>query len=322
MKFTLLPLKGNLFGRKRLPRSSKILLVMKLTTLLLVLAFMQVHATGFAQKVTLSRNNISLEKVFHEIHKQTGYKFLWTEEQLANSKNVDVRLDNVRLLDALKTVFKGQPLEYRISNKTIVVNRKERVTNVRKKSGGLENIHIKGIVKDSATGNPLIGVSIKVKGQTTGTVTDINGAFKLTVSKEAVLEISYLGYTSKEVSLNGEKNIKILLSKGSATGLDEVVVIGYGTQKKSELIGAVSQIDADAVNNRPVTQLSQSITGQMPGVTAIQRSGKPGSSGSNISIRGVGSFGAATNPLIIVDGLPVSSMDDIDPNNVKSIYLY
>src|SRR5699024_11007029 len=141
MRFTLLPQKGNSSGRKRLPRSSKILLVMKLATLFLFLAFMQVSANGLAQKVTLSGNNVSLKKVFHEIHKQTGYHFLCTKEQLTSSTKVDVKLKNVQLKNALKTIFEQQPLAYEIANRTIIVRKEDKTGRKQTLRKQLKTIH-------------------------------------------------------------------------------------------------------------------------------------------------------------------------------------
>ena len=152
------------------------------------------------------------------------------------------------------------------------------------------------------------------------TATDENGNFKLNnVSPDAILVITSVGYESQEVNVNGQAQIEILM-KPLVSSLNEVLVVGYGTEKKSDVIGSVSQVNSKDIEKIPVTQLSNALTGQMPGVTVIQRSGRPGgNSAGDISIRGVGSFGADASPLILVDGVPVASFNDVDPNDVASI---
>lgn len=176
----------------------------------------------------------------------------------------------------------------------------------------------------SESGEALPGVSIVAKGSPRGTTTDADGQFKLgVVDDNIVLVFSFVGYASQEQPVKGADgklrtviDVKLVPDNKS---LDEVVVVGYGRQAKSQVIGSIAQLESDKINNRAVPQLSQSLTGQMPGVTIIQRSGQPGSSGGNIQIRGVGSFGAATNPLILVDGIPTNSFNDIDPNDVETV---
>ena len=183
----------------------------------------------------------------------------------------------------------------------------------------LVDITLTGTVKDAEKDEILPGVSVVVKGTTRGTTTDSDGKFQLAIpDKSAVLVFSFVGYQPQEVPIGNQTALNIQL-KPDAKSLDEIVVVGYGKQAKSQVIGSIAQIDGDKINNRAVPQLSQSLTGQLPGVAIIQRSGQPGNSGGNIQIRGVGSFGAATNPLILVDGIPTNSFNDIDPNDVASV---
>lgn len=181
----------------------------------------------------------------------------------------------------------------------------------------LQGIEVSGTVTDNE-GNPLIGVNIQIKGTQLGTSTDFDGRYSLgNVEEDAVLVVSYIGYQTQEIFVNGQQSINITLLSDSEL-LDEVVVVGYGTQRKVNVIGSVSQISSDQLENRPVAQLSHAITGQMPGVTVIQRSGRPGESGGEIRVRGVGSFGATPNALVLVDGIP-GSLDQLNPDNIQSI---
>ncbi len=177
---------------------------------------------------------------------------------------------------------------------------------------------VSGKVLDEA-GNPLPGASIKVKGQRQSTTTDADGQFVLKdIAADAVLSVSYVGYESREVTLSGTGQLLITLTSASAK-LGEVVVVGYGSQKKANLIGSVSQLSAKAINDRPVSSLTNALTGQLPGITVVQRSGQPGANGASIQVRGVGSFGANAGALVLVDGIPVNSFNDVDPNDVANI---
>jgi len=186
---------------------------------------------------------------------------------------------------------------------------------------GMQQIHaqmqVTGTVADN-TGTPLPGANIVEKGTMNGVTADFDGNFSIEVADvNASLVVSYIGFSTIEVPIDGQTSLSITLEE-SAAGLDEVVVVGYGTQKKVNVIGSISQVSSKDLENRPVTQASQAITGQMPGVTVIQRSGRPGQSGGDISVRGVGSFGATPNALVLIDGI-AGTMNDISPDDIESI---
>jgi TonB-linked SusC/RagA family outer membrane protein len=181
------------------------------------------------------------------------------------------------------------------------------------------NDRITGVVKDEK-GDGIPGVNIVVKGTTNGIASDINGKFELNnISDTQVLVVSFIGYITQEIALSGKTDIQIIL-KEDVANLNEILVVGYGTQSKAELIGSVSQLNSDKINSRSVPQLSQALTGQLPGINISQTSGQPGADNSNkIQIRGIGSFGASTDPLILVDGIPSNSFNNINPNDIESI---
>lgn len=174
---------------------------------------------------------------------------------------------------------------------------------------------VQGTVTDEK-GEPLVGVTIQVKGTNSGTATDAEGKFSIEAPEGATLVVSYIGYNTKEVPLNGQANITIVLQTAS-TGLNEVVVVGYGTQKKIDLTGAVSAIGPKELENRPITNMSSALQGTMPGVTVTQNNGQPGSDGGTIRIRGIGTLNNS-NPMVVVDGV-VSSLNDINPDDIASI---
>lgn len=179
-----------------------------------------------------------------------------------------------------------------------------------------QNGACKGIVKD-ATGEAVIGASVVVKGTTNGTITDFDGNFSLdNVKKGDVLVISYVGYQTQEIKWNSTP-LKVVLKEDSKT-LSEVVVVGYGTQKKANLSGAVAQVNSEELTNRPISNVSSGLQGLMPGVTVTAGQGRPGEDGSNIRIRGVGTLNNAS-PYILIDGVESGSMNDLDPNDIESI---
>lgn len=181
-----------------------------------------------------------------------------------------------------------------------------------------QSLTISGKVTDSSN-IPIPSVTVVIKGTTQGTITDDKGNYLISnVPKDGMLVFSFVGMETQEVAVNNQTNINVRMAEDSKL-IDEVVIVGYGSQKRSDVIGSVSQISAEKINHRTTPQLSQALTGQFAGVSIIQRSGLPGAPGGGIQIRGVGSFGAGTAPLILVDGLPVGNYNDIDPNDVENI---
>ena len=174
---------------------------------------------------------------------------------------------------------------------------------------------LKGTVSDSF--GPVAGASIVVKGTTNGTVTDMNGNFVLDVKKGDVIQVSFIGYLTQEFKYNGEPSINVSLQEDTQK-LDEVIVVGYGTQQKANLSGAVAQLDSKELTSRPISNVSSGLQGMMPGVTVTSGQGRPGQDGSTIRIRGVGTLNSAS-PYILIDGIESGSMNDIDPNDIESI---
>jgi TonB-linked SusC/RagA family outer membrane protein len=182
--------------------------------------------------------------------------------------------------------------------------------------GALAQSTVKGTVVDE-TGEPVIGASVKLVGARGGSITDMNGQFTLTAASNAQLEISYVGYETQKVSVNGRNNIRITLVEDTNT-LNDVVVIGYGVQKKSDLTGAVASVNADALKNRSTTDAAAALQGKAAGVQILNSTGKPGA-GANIRVRGYSSNSSNIGPLLIVDGLQVSSIQYLDPSMIESM---
>lgn len=181
-----------------------------------------------------------------------------------------------------------------------------------------QNQPVKGKVLDEKTKEALIGVSVLEAGSTSnGTVTDLDGNFSLSVPEGATLRISYVGYLVQEIPLNGRKSLEVLLKEDTEM-LDEVVIVGYGVQKKATLSGSVTSIGGEKLANTPVTNVSQGLAGRLPGVVAISNTAEPGYDGATIRIRGVNTFGKA-DPLVVVDGVPGRSLERIDPSTIETM---
>lgn len=291
------------------------MLIMKLTAIILLTACLQVGAKGFSQTVSISGRNISLEKLFKEIKKQTGYDFWYEGKLIRRAKKVDIRVANAPLVQVLNSCFQDQPLTYSIVEKTVVVKPRSIPAPVMEDVAAA-SIDIRGTVTGE-NGKPLNGASVKLKGTEDGTMTDADGDFKLQVPNTGgVLEISYIGYETTEVRVSKSGTLRISLKLAEIKG-EEVVVIGYGTQKRKEVSGAVAsvkmnELSADASNN-----VTSAIQGRIPGVSVESSGGAPGS-GLSITIRGSGTLGN-NSPLVVIDGIPFGSLDGLNPADIKSI---
>ena len=288
---------------------------MKLTLVLLLVTCMNVGAKGFAQQVNLNEKNISLTKIFEKIKSQTGYQFFYADEVMSGAKKVSININNGTLTQALDICFKGQPLDYTIADKTIIIKRKA-ISPVVETVAKVVFASITGKITDE-NGNPLQGASVIVKGSNTGTKTDASGNFSIEAAPNATLVISYIGYDNKEIKVDNRTNINIQLTAASAIA-EEVIVVGYGSQKKSDVTGAVAKVDLEKAKAIPTTNVAEMLRGQAAGVQVTLGSARPGGT-SNILIRGRNSIRATNEPLIVLDGFPVPDINDISPDDIASV---
>jgi len=298
----------------------KIFLIMRMTTFFLLVLALQARANGYAQeKITLSVLNAPLETVFHDIHEQSGYNFLYSDQVLANARSVSLKVRNASLLQVLKQCFKGQPFTYNLVDKTVIIKYtgKPQQDNMANPVVNLA-VQVTGKVTDDKN-NPLQGVSVIIKGSSFGTNTDKNGGFSISVpdNSSGILVFSFVGMITQEVNVSDRNNLNIRM-RSAPSGLNEVTVIGYGTQKKLNLTGSVITLKAAQIENRGVANISNILAGQAPGVTVLQRGGSPGRDAGSLNIQGVGTLGNA-NPLIVVDGIKTDNFTQIDPNDIESI---
>lgn len=285
---------------------------MKLATVLIFTCALQVSARSYAQKVTLSLHNATLEEALNAIHQQTGYLFLYDSRTLKGLKGINVDVKKASLQKTLDQCIAGYPLGYLLQNETILVFPKEEAEAFLKPSRTIE-----GMVKDK-NGDPLSGVTVRIKNSNIGTITGANGHFSIDVAgNNTVLQFSYLGYQTQEIVVGDRTELNTTLSESVST-LNQLVVVGYGIEKKADLTGAVASVTPKQLENRPVTSISAALEGTMAGVTVRQTSGQPGRDQGNVIIRGIGTLNNA-NPMIVVDGMIVSSMDNINPNDIASV---
>lgn len=299
--------------RWRAAFSKQNLLVMKLTILLLTVTCLQLRANSYAQQITLKEKNVAVEKVFEQIYKQTGYQFVYTYDVLQHAKKVSIDAVNTPLAKVLEECFKDQPFTYVLTDKAIIVKRKPAENEPPEQE--LTPVPVTGRVTDSL-GHPLAGVTVKVKNGSTGVVTDAQGDYSIIVPDGAVLVVSYLGFETREIAVNSRKEIDIQLHP-SATGLNEVVVVGYGTQKKGDLTGAIATINTQNMSSLPVPDVGAAMEGKAAGVQVIS-SGPPGSN-VTFRIRGTGTINNS-DPLIVIDGVPTDiPLNTLNTNDIASI---
>jgi TonB-dependent starch-binding outer membrane protein SusC len=298
----------------------KTFLVMKLTVVLLIAACLQVSAKGNAQNISISQRNTTLEKVFKEIHRKTGYQFFYQDELLQQAKKFDISVKNASIDQVLELCFKNQPLNFTITENVITIKRKEEV-NVSNAPPPplLIEVEVTGKVKDEK-GTPLAGVSVSIVGKKGGVSTDDRGDFSITVPENAVLSFSYVGYKTVTVPVKGRTRIEITLNP-DVSSLGDVIVVGYGTQRKKNLTGAIATISADKFKNKVAVSYGEALVGQMAGVQVQQTNGAPGNEGLSIRVRGTGSITAGMSPLYVIDGYPMegSAFSLVNASDIESI---
>ena len=290
---------------------------MKLTCALLLTASMGVFATGNAQtmRVNIQADNVSTEKILSEIEKQTDYLFVYNKKEVDLKRKTSVNAVNKTTAEVLSTIFDGTDVIYAIEGENIMLMRKEKNMAVVPDAVQQDN-KITGTVLDP-TGMPVIGANIMIKGTTNGTITDMDGKFSLDVPKGATLVVTYVGYTNQEISVGNQKKLSITLREDSEA-LDELVVVGYSTQKKVNLTGSVSTVSFDdKLTSRPVTDVSQMLNGASPGLQIMQSSGEPNAESFSYNIRGVGTLNSSS-PLILVDGME-QSISMVNPSDIASV---
>ena len=286
--------------------------VLKYALLVLSMFLFGFWAQAKAQLITLKHSNARIEKVLEQITEQYKIHFLYKDDLLSRLKPVRIEVREMNIDQVLHELFRTTGITYTRRNNNITLQRSERLDNRQDK------IKITGLVTDSA-GVAITGASIALKSNPAiGTATDRNGRFVMEVAPNAVLWVSYMGFAGQELAVTGAKDYKIVLLPDAA-GLEEVVVVGFGKQKKESVVSSIATVSGEALR-APTRSLSNNLAGQVPGLIAVQRSGMPGYDDAEFWIRGTSSFAGGTSPLVLVDGIP-RSLNNIDPDEIETFSL-
>ena len=302
----------------------KLSLKMKLTVFLTIVSLIQIQANTYSQskKISLDMPNATVEAVIQEIESLSDYKFLLNRKDVDLLRKVTIQVKKEPLKNILTTLFAGTDVGFEVLKKQIVLHKLAQteepvaVVPAREGNGPPDQYRINGTVTD-VVGAPLPGASIVEKGTTNGVQSDFDGNFSLDLANgNAVLVVSYIGYATQEMAVNDQTNLTIVLRE-STSSLEEVVVIGYGTQKEALLTGSVGIVDNEEIKKVSYANSASVLQGRVPGVKVETNGGAPGA-GVNVVIRGTGSFGN-DQPLYVVDGNIVGSMSFLNPNDIESI---
>lgn len=307
-----------------MPRSLKFNLKMKLTSLLILVSVFSIQANSYSQKARLSCNleDVKITRVFEKIESETKFKFLYNHREIDVDQTVSVKVENETLAKILSDLFTGTNIRYVIRRKQIIL--KATALPAKKltskpdevKDDQPEQLVISGLVADR-DGVPLLGASVLEKGTSNGTQTNFDGNFELEVSDpNATLVFSYIGFATQEIELSNRTIINVVMEESAST-LNEVVIIGYGSQKEALLTGSVGTVSSEEVTQVAVPNSAAVLQGRVPGVRVEANGGAPGA-GVNVVIRGTGSFGN-DQPLYVVDGNIVESMSFVNPNDIASV---
>lgn len=298
---------------------NQMLLMMKFTAILILSACLAANAKGYSQ-ITIVEKNVPLQKVFKTIQKQSGYDFLFSYELVQQAGRVSIDVRNVTLEQALEACLKDKPLTYTIVEKTIVIKPKDATIKpaAAEKISPPTPILVKGRVTNEA-GQPLEGVSILVKGTSRGTISNNNGEFQIDVPENSsmILVFSFVGMQSQELNVSGKAQVNILL-KNADVQQQELTIVAYGTQRKSQLTAAVSSVKGTELTKTQSVDLGSALQGLASGVSVTAPTGAPGTD-AVVRIRGIGTLNN-NNPLYIIDGIPVNSgLTTISPADIESV---
>jgi len=306
-------------SRSAIPKLKYWVLTMKLTFLLTVLSVVNVYASSFAQHVSLKANNSPLIEVMQSIQKQSGIPFFLNGKDIANTK-INADLKNVSLDKALTTIFTGKSITWEVADGTIVLRKSEssnsNLSTADNPITSKQQRTIRGRVVNDA-GESIQGASVFIVGTNNGTTTDSNGNFSLEVSgNNLVLQITYIGYLKTEVRIGNQQTIHVVL-KEDAGDLDEVVVVGYGVQKKKLVTGATVEVKGEDLEKLSTPSILEALQSQSPGVQITQSSGMPGE-GFKVNIRGIGTTGDS-NPLYVIDGIAGGDINMLNPSDIERV---
>lgn len=293
---------------------------MRIAVILFFACFFSISANSYSQnaKVSIQIKNGTLNDVIYSIKAQTDYSFWIDADEVDMDRAVSISVRNKRVKDVLSQVLEAQDLDFTMNgNHIVIMKEKEQSNPIVVEVQQQQTRRIKGNVKDTK-GEPIIGANIIVRGTTNGTISDIEGNFSLDVIPGVILQISFIGYTPQEISTDGTTTFNVVLSE-DLQSLEEVVVIGYGTMKKRDLTGSVGSVNSAKIAEVPVTNAAQALQGRVAGVLVNNTNSQPGATPS-VFIRGKRSISAGSDPLYVVDGIPIlGGLNEISPTDIETI---
>ncbi len=291
--------------------------IMRNTLLLLLLNVFQIFGnSSYSQNTVLSLNlkDVSLKEALSDIEQRSEFFFLYNSKLIDVNKKVSLNAKQEKINELLEQLFKGTDVRYVVFNKQIILTTNDNISTIK---STLQLKPVSGQVTDE-DGQALPGVNVAVKGTTIGTITDLEGKYKLNnVPENSILIFSFVGMTTQELPTNGQEQINVVLS-GEAIGLKEIVVIGYGTVRKGDLTGSVSSINASDFEAQPVIRMEDALKGRASGIEVLKPNGAPGS-GMKIRIRGANSINGQNDPLYVVDGYVGADIVSLNPDDIESI---
>lgn len=275
-------------------------------------ALLCLNLSMYSQSISLKMSNVSVKKAMTELQTKSGYSFVYIAGDVDTDRTVSINASQLK--DAVAQILKGQNVSYEIQGKNIVIKKgsQQQVTSGKRKK-------VIGTVKD-ANGEPIIGATVVEKGTTNGTVTDFDGNYALELSESGTLAVSYIGYKSQEFAASQIKQGALAVTlKEDTEVMDEVVVVGYGSVKRSDVTGSVSSLDAESLTAASQTNAIDAMQGKISGVNITRNAARPGGS-YNIVVRGLSSINNSNAPLWVIDGIPTNSdASDINPADIEKI---
>ncbi|MDD4010248.1 MAG: TonB-dependent receptor plug domain-containing protein, partial [Fermentimonas sp.] len=319
--------KNNCTGRhltEKIPIKHFLLIMRTTLILLFTCVFCSMADMSYTQnaRVTINKRNATLKEVLNEIESQTDYLFIYNNE-VNTSEKVSVKTKQTAVSEVLNSLLDEKGLNYSMEGNHILLSTNEKESTDDNEVSSItvqqQKRQLTGRVIDER-GEPIIGANIIETGTTNGTITDIDGNFNLQVENNASIHISYIGYLNQDIRVSDQTNFRIVLIE-DMQALEELVVVGYGTMKKRDLTGAVSSVNAEVIENKPVMSAAEALAGQVAGLQIQQVSGRPGAEGLAIRVRGTSSITQSNDPLYVVDGYPMqeSAFRMISPSNIQSI---
>lgn len=309
---TILAERRNDCAAAKLRVATKLLRVMRLTSFILIVCSVHVSAKTVSQTVTYTGKNISLDKVFSAIEKQTGYMFLYNPELIEKANPINVEARQMPLEQFLGKILENQSFEFLLKDRTIVISPKIKAADLSPRLPSLEAPPVTGVIRD-AKGNPLPGVNVVIKGTKKGTTTDAYGNFSINAKVGDKLVVSSIGYQAQEIDVTSINNLSISLAL-STSPLDEVQIIAYGTQSNRYSVGNVTTVDSKVIEKQPVNNPLLALQGRIPGLFISQMNGLPGG-GINVKIQGQNSIVGLSSPFYVVDGIPFTAVTMTTTNN-------